>query len=97
MSPAGDNNDIVSSSDEITLLTKVNRVLDSSIHVIHPGSSRSVLLIEEWNTSSEHLELSRHLGEPGDGEDGTVGLVLADDVGGGPGGGQHHDGGGLDL
>ena len=26
-----------------------------------------------------------------------MGLVLADNVGGGPGGGQHHDGGGLDL
>ena len=97
MSPAGDNNDIVSSSDEITLLTKVNRVLDSSINIIHPGSSRSVLLIEEWNTSSEHLELSRHLGEPGDGEDGTVGLVLADQVRGGATGGEDHDSRGFTL
>ena len=96
LSPSCDYNDVVSNGDEVAL-AKVNGVLDSRVNIVHPGSSWPLLLVEQGDAASEDLSLSGHLGEPGDREDGAVGLVLADDVRGGPGGGQHHDGGGLAL
>ena len=97
MFPASDDHNIVTSSNEVALLAKVNGVLHSGVHIIQPSSVQSGLVIVERNAASEDLELPGHLGVPGHGQDGAVGLVLAHQVGGGPGGGQHDDGGGLAL
>ena len=97
MFPSSDDHNIVASSNEVALLSKVNGILHSGVNIIKPGSVQSGLVVVEWDASSEDLELSGHLGEPGHREDGAVGLVLAHQVRGGPGGGQHDDGGGLAL
>ena len=92
LSPAGDDDHVVSRGDELALLAKVDGVLNSRVHIVHPGSLGSGLLVQQRDTAAVELELAGHLVEPGDGEDGTLGLVLADQVGGGPTRGQHDDG-----
>ena len=97
MFPSRDDHNIVPSSNEVALLAEVNGVLHPGVHIVQPGSVQSGLVVVEGDAASEDLELSGHLGVPGHREDGAVGLVLADEVGGGPGGGQHYDGRGLAL
>ena len=97
LSPSCDNNHIVSNRDEVALLAEINGILNPGIHIIHPGSSWPLLLIVQGDAASEDLSLPGHLGEPGDGEDGAVGLVLADQVRGGATGGEDHDSRGFTL
>ena len=97
LSPPSDDDHVVSRGDELAPLAKVDGVLHSGVHVVHPGSLGSGLVVEQRDTAAVELELPGHLVEPGDGQDGTLRLVLADQVGGGPAGGQHDDGRGLAL
>ena len=97
LSPAGDDDHVVSRGDELALLAKVDGVLNSRVHIVHPGSLGSGLLVQQGDAAPVELELASHLVEPGHGEDGALWPVLAHQVGGGPAGGQHDDGRGLAL
>ena len=113
--PSSDDNNIVSSPDEVAPLAKVDGVLDPVVDVLHPVGV-ALLLVQQWDAASEDLHLSRHLsvplqtlmsmtssGEskhsyiPCNREDGTVRLVLWDNVGGCSGSGEDNDGRSLAL
>ena len=64
LSPAGDDDHVVSRGDELALLAEVDGVVDSGVHVVNPGAVRAGLLVVQGDAAAEHLGLPRHLGVP---------------------------------
>ena len=61
--PASDDDNVVSGPDEVASLAEVNGVLDSVVDVLHPVSV-ALLLVQQWDATSEDLHLSCHLSIP---------------------------------
>ena len=61
--PSSDDDNVVSSPDEVAPLAKVDGILDPVVDVLHPVSI-ALLLIQQWDAPSEDLHLSCHLTIP---------------------------------
>jgi hypothetical protein len=110
--PSGDYDDRIALFDEMLRLTEIDSRGDACVHVLQPvvqscpckyslsgmtKTTSSLTFVVERQDSSVEVRLSRCLCAASDGDDGTPGAILGDQVGGPARRGDDYDGGGHTL